>query len=101
MTELDPNAGAASIDKPKRVRKPKDPNAPAPAPRVNKFAALYPSSATVTLLRDKNPKKAGSKAAARFEGYVNGGTVGQALANGVLYADIAYDVGHGHISISA
>ena len=63
------------------------------------FAKLYPEDAPLKVLAEKNPKRAGSKAAKRFDGYFKAKTVGDALANGVTYADIAYDVGHQFIKI--
>ncbi len=68
-------------------------------PRVSKFAALYPEDARVTLLVKENPKKEGSKCRARFEGYTGSATIGEARKKGVLYADIAYDVGRKHIKV--
>ncbi len=70
----------------------------APSNRTN-FSKLYPENAPLKLLVDKNPKKAGSKSAERFEGYTGAETVGDALAKGVTYQDIAYDIGHGFIEV--
>ena len=72
-----------------------------PTVRKSKFDALYPESATLTLLVDSNPKKVGSKTHGRFEGYTGAKTVGAALANGVTYQEIAYDVGRQFISVKA
>lgn len=82
-----------STDKGKAPKEPK-------APRVSKFATLYPNDAKVTLLVKENPKKEGSKSRERFEGYFGAKTVGEAMAKGVTYADIAYDIGRQHISVS-
>jgi hypothetical protein len=67
---------------------------------VSRFAKLYPPEAKITLLVKENPKRGASKA--RFEGYMKpgGDTVKGALANGVTYADLAWDVGHGLISVA-
>ena len=46
-----------------------------------------------------NPKKKGSKSYDRFELYKEGMTVNDALAAGVLRADIAYDSERGYITI--
>lgn len=79
-------------------------DAPKASVARSNFKALYPEDATITLKVEANPKKAGSKSAERFEGYFaaskKGDTsVGGALAAGVTYADIAYDVGRGFITV--
>ena len=71
-----------------------------PVVRRSKFEDLYPEASRVLLLVDKNPKKVGSKSHSRFEGYTNAKTVGDALAAGVTYQDVAYDIGRQFISIS-
>lgn len=70
-----------------------------PTVRRSVFANLYPEDAKVKLLVDKNPKKAGSKSAERFEAYTGSETVGDYLAKGGTYQDIAYDVGRGFVKI--
>jgi hypothetical protein len=106
-------------EKPKRAKKAKAPKteaefkgeAPAkePSSRSN-LSKIYPEDAVITVLADKNPKKAGSAAAAIFEFYKSGQTVGDffaATANFSFkdkkrpgtYADITYDVGHGYIKV--
>ena len=69
------------------------------APRQSKFEKLYPEDSKLELLAKENPKKKGSKAAERFEGYTGAKTVGDALAKGVTYADIAYDVGRQFVKV--
>ena len=69
------------------------------APRVSRFKTLYPESAKIELLVKENPKRGKSKE--RFEGYFKSKTVGDAIKNGVTYADIAWDVGHGLIKVNA
>lgn len=90
-----PNGAKASGTKepkaPKETKAPKE-------PRVSRFAKLYPNDAKVTLLVKENPKRGASKD--RFEGYTGSATVGEALAKGVTYADLAWDVGHGLISVT-
>ena len=83
--------------KEKKAKAPKEPKEPS----VNRsnFAKLYPEDATVQLLVDKNPKKAGSKSAERFEAYSGSATVGDYLSKGGTYQDIAYDVGRGFVKI--
>lgn len=49
---------------------------------------------------DNNPKKIGSKTASRFEAYKNGITVKEALAAGLLSADIQYDAEHNFIQVA-
>ena len=66
----------------------------------SRFSTLYPETAKVELLVEANPKKAGSKSFERFEGYTGAATIGQALANGVTYADVAYDVGRAFIKVT-
>lgn len=68
-------------------------------PRRSKFADLYPSDDKLSLLVDSNPKKEGSKAAARFEHYTGSKTVGDFLAKGGTYGDICYDVARKHIAV--
>ena len=55
---------------------------------------------SLKLLVNENPKKAGSKSAQRFDGYLNAITVGDALNNGVRYQDIAYDVSRKFIEVA-
>lgn len=88
-----PDAKAA-----KAPKEPKEPKAPK-EPRVSRFEKLYPKDAKVTVLVKENPKRGASRD--RFEGYTGSATVGEALAKGVTYADIAWDVGHGLISVAA
>ena len=63
------------------------------------FSNMYPEDAALKVLVDENPKKKGSKSAERFEGYTGATTVGAALAKGVTYQDIAYDVGRAFIKV--
>lgn len=63
------------------------------------FSKVYPGTELLTVLAKENPKKKGSKSAARFEGYFNSATVGAALAKGVTYQDVDYDVKHGFIKV--
>ena len=70
-----------------------------PTVRRSKFAELYPEDAKLTIICDTNPKKAGSKSFARFEGYTGADTVGAALAKGVTYQDIAYDIGRQFVKV--
>lgn len=81
----------------KAPKAPKEPKAPA-EPRVSRFAALYPPTAQVKVLVAANPKRGASKD--RFEGYTGSATVAEAMAKGVTYADLAWDVGHGLISVT-
>ena len=97
-----PEAQSPQAEKPTKAKKAKaekvEGEAKEPSNRSN-FAKLYPEDQPIKLLVDKNPKKAGSKSAARFEGYTGAKTVGDALAAGVTYQDIAYDVGRGFIQV--
>ena len=70
-----------------------------PTVRRSKFKELFPADTLITVLVAENPKKKGSKSAERFEGYKESATVGQAIENGVKYADIAYDLGRQYIKL--
>lgn len=63
--------------------------------------AKHAPEAKITLLVTKNPKKAGSKAHARYALYKNGMTVSQFLAAGGSRKDLTWDVEHKHIEIKA
>lgn len=93
--ELVPPVADETPAKPKRVKKPKK----EPSVRRSKFNELYPDDAAITMLAESNPKKQGSKSRERFEGYTGASTVKEALANGVTYQDIAYDVGRNFVKI--
>ena len=67
--------------------------------RRSKFSKLYPVDAPLKLLVNENPKRAGSQAAQRFDGYLGSTTVGQAIAKGVKYQDIAYDVSRQYVEV--
>jgi hypothetical protein len=56
-------------------------------------------NAAVTLLTSSNPKRTGSAAWARFEGYVDGATVQATMDAGITTADLIYDAAHGYIAI--
>lgn len=107
--------------KPKKSRKKKEkeaaaegtelvpPQAKTASSRSN-LSKMYPEDAVITVLVDKNPKKAGSAAAAIFEFYQTGKTVGDFFEatdkfvfkdkkRPATYADITYDVGHGYIKV--
>lgn len=107
-------------EKPKRQRKAKKEAAvegteaskteTKPASTRSNLSKMYPEDAKITVLADKNPKKAGSAAAAIFEFYKTGQTVGDFFAATAefhfkdkkrpgTYADITYDVGHGYIKV--
>ncbi len=70
-----------------------------PTVRRSKFENIYPEDASLKVLVEKNPKKEGTKSHARFEGYQGAATVGAALANGVTYQDVAYDIGRRFIQV--
>ena len=67
--------------------------------RRSKFAEMYPEDSKVKLLVKENPKKEGSASRERFDHYFNSKTVGDFLAAGGTYADIAYDIGRMHIQV--
>lgn len=82
---------AGAVKKTEAAEKPK-------TVRTN-FSNMYPEDAKLKLLVTENPKKKGSKSATRFAGYTGAATVGAALAKGVTYQDIAYDIGRGFIQV--
>lgn len=96
-------AEAPAGDGPKAPKEPKAPKAPKEKKEASmarsQFAKLYPEDAPVTVLAEKNPKKVGSKAHARFELYKDCKTVGEFLAKGGTYSDIAYNVGRSFIKV--
>lgn len=89
-----PGKPAKAAKEPKAA---KDPAAPK-EPKISRFKELYPDDAKVKVLVEGNPKRGKSKE--RFEGYTGSATVGEAVAKGVTRADIAWDVGHGLISVT-
>lgn len=93
-----PEAASPKTGKPAKAKTEKPEGEKKASNRTN-FSKLYPEDAKLTVLVDENPKKKGSKSAARFEGYTGADTVGAALANGVTYQDIAYDTGRGFIKV--
>ena len=64
------------------------------------FASVYPDDATLIVLSDANPKRAGSKSHERFEHYFGSDTVGAFRQAGGTYQDIAYDVGRGFVNVT-
>lgn len=56
---------------------------------------------TIELLRLENPKRKGSKSAARFALYTNGMTVAEFIKAGGTRGDINWDVAHEHIKLEA
>lgn len=70
-----------------------------PKQRRSKFAEMYPESSKVTVLVEANPKKEGSASRERFEHYFKSETIGDFLAAGGTYADVAYDIGRMHIKV--
>lgn len=54
---------------------------------------------TIDLKRLENPKRKGSKSAARFALYTNGMTVAEFLKAGGTRGDINWDVAHEHIEL--
>jgi len=91
-------AGPAAAAEPK-AKKPRAPKEPKP-PRESNFKKLYPDTATIHLLVSANPKRAGTASYDRFAQYKEGIKVSDALAAGVTYADISWDVGHGFIKVA-
>jgi hypothetical protein len=78
--------------------------APAAAPTAEKEKKFrlrnFKPDQVIKVLAEKNPKRAGSATAGRFELYENGMTVEAALAAGITTADLDYDNKKGFISIT-
>lgn len=87
---------------------------PAPAPKVEPtlrekpkqkrakrrdFNKVYPVGGVIEQLIDHNPKRPGTKAHKAFEIYASSLTVGDAMALGVTYRQLDYDVEHGFIRV--
>lgn len=70
-----------------------------PKQRRSKFAEMYPEASKITVIVEANPKKEGSASRERFEHYFKSTTIGDFLAAGGTYADVAYDIGRMHISV--
>ena len=70
-------------------------------PKRSKFQLLYPDASKITVLAKENPKKEGSKSRVRFQHYYSEkvNTVGEFIAAGGTYGDIAYDIGRKFISV--
>ncbi len=70
-------------------------------PKVSRtnFSKMWPEDAPIKLLVEENPKKKGSKSAERFEAYTGAKTVGDYLAAGGTYQDIAYDIGRQFVQV--
>jgi len=99
---------AAAPKKERKARAPKldeNGNPIAKAPREPKVAKpreyAIPREGALTVLVEKNPKREGSAAAGRFEGYFTPGlaTVQDALNAGLTPADLFHDIGHGFIKV--
>lgn len=80
--------------------------APRPASRARTELPVarrtqWDRNAPLKLLVESNPKRPGSQAHARFQGYFSPGvtTLGGALDAGVRMDDIRYDLEHGYISL--
>ena len=70
-----------------------------PKMKRTNFSDMWPEDAKVTLNVKENPKKEGSAARERFQHYFKSKTVGDYLAAGGTYQDIAYDVGRAFVAI--
>jgi hypothetical protein len=67
-------------------------------PRTN-FSSIWPENQPIKVLVAANPKKNGSKSRERFEHYFGSATVGDYLAKGGTYQDLAYDVGRQFVQV--
>jgi len=77
------------------------PKAVKPPKEKKERVFAIPRDGALTVLVEKNPKREGSAAHGRFEGYFTPGivTVADALAAGVTAADLFHDIGHGFIKV--
>lgn len=92
-------AAEAPAKKVKAQKVPKAPKEPKEVGARSSFAKLYPEDMALTVLVDKNPKKAGSKAAERFEHAFTSKTVGEFLAKGGQYSDIIYGLPRNQLKV--
>lgn len=97
-TDLTPPGKTKAASAPKAPKSPKEPKAPK-EPRVSRFAAIYPPTAKLHFISAENPKRGLSNA--RYAAYMHAKTVKEFLDKGGTYADLAWDVGHGHIRVDA
>jgi hypothetical protein len=67
-------------------------------PKKARKGAVDPSTPLSVLVKE-NPRRAGSKSHKRWDAYKGARTVGKALENGALAADIQWDVAHGYIKL--
>lgn len=84
--------------------KTKEKKMPAPPKREKKYAGdsvitLLTNDEGVPYGKENNPKRPGTKTHAAFAKYRNGMTVDQAVADGIDYGTIVYDVDKGFISV--
>lgn len=82
---------------PKAAKAPKEPKAPA-EPRISRFAKLYPLTAKVAFTNPGNPKR--GAAGERYAAYMNTTTVEEFLKAGGTYGDIAWNIGHGLMTVT-
>lgn len=71
-------------------------------PKMAKRVNGIEKSAVLKVITDSNPKREGSQAYDRFQGYFElseGATVEDALEKGLTIGDIRYDVIHGFIEV--
>ncbi len=71
-------------------------------PKLRKKATGISKDAAITVVAVANPKRAGSAAYDRFEGYLSDpapATVQEALDAGLTMGDISYDFIHGSITV--
>ena len=99
----DPTLVPPTSEKPQKAAKapkvPKAPKEPKEPTNRSSFKKLWPDDAVLTCLVTENPKKAGSTSRERFEHYFTSKTVGEFIAKGGTYGDIAYDIPRQRIKI--
>ena len=88
-------AGETGQKKEKKVRTPRDPN----APRITGKSKEYLPK-IITVLTDKNPRRAGSETFKIFEFYNTGDTVAEFIKKGGRLIDVKADVARKHIALA-
>ena len=70
-----------------------------PKPRRSPLQRTFSNHQVITRVKQPNPKQDGSEARKRYDKYLEGGTVAEALAAGVTRRDLHWDYDHDFIEI--
>lgn len=85
---------------PGQPQKPASPTAPASAAPRDRTSKNFDKNAAIALKTEKNPKRVGSKSYDRFEHYKTSKTVGEFVAKGGTFGDLAWDSARGYVTIA-